>query len=374
MTHAEALEIAIGAIVAGSEGRLTESRARQPGTTTYAICNIGAELGVEVSWQDDERHDAQFLDTAQGEDLSEWGADRYKMPREGATAAVVVLSLARVDTVGAVDVPVGTLVSTPLGIQFRTDVLVEFADTVAGPLTVEATSDQLGRDQNVAAAAIDRFVSAPPAATMTVTNVEEAAGGNDPELDDHYRSRLRDAFTTIGKGTRAAVRQGALQVDVVREAAAYEPTTVEGRAFGEGAIAIADEQGGSNQTMIDNVVEELEDWRALGVYVDVFGATVRLEAIALAVTYEPGFATPATKRAVQAAVVAVVNTLRPNAAANAEQATADSILNHQLVATAAAAVPGVIAGAGITVTLPIGTIAPDRGEVIRTNASLVTVS
>lgn len=370
MTHEEAYEIAVGAIVAWSSGRITESVARQRGTTANAVCRVAAELATEIAWQDAERREATFLDTAQGEDLSEWGADRYKVIRRGATAAVVTLEFERTDTGGVLEVPIGTSVSTPEGVQFRTDSAVAFSDGSGGPIEVEATSIEFGVDRNVDAGAIDRFTQAPPASTVTVTNPERAAGGNDPETDEQYRARVRAEFLAAGKGTLRAVRQGALSVANVREAATFEPRDPQGKQIGEVAVVIADESGGSNSALEDLVVEELDDWRAAGVYPDVFGATVEWLDVEVVVTYATGYATPASNRAVQRAIVALVNTRDPNPV-DAADAPDESIATPGLVETAARIVPGVV---GVDVVLPSGPVAPAKGGIVRTNDPRVRVN
>lgn len=342
------------------------------GTVLHAECKAIEILGEECEWILAELDADTYLDTAAGAALSRWGADRYKVYRQGATASVVELSLTRPTAgAGGGTISDGTIVKTEAGTRFRLDEDARFTVSGLGPVVVTATSVLAGSDQNVDAGTITAWDGAIFDATIEVTNPAAAAGGNEAETDEQYRSRVRTAFVNARKATVAAIRDGALSVDEVREAAVYEYLDASGNEVGAVAVIVADETGASNTTLEDAVDLALDEYRAAGVQAVVSGATVREEAIAYTVVWATGQATSANELATRQAVVAVVNRLDPNGAATAADAPEASQLTPGLIETAVRTIAGVV---GVTVTTPAGAVAPDNGEVIRTSLALVTAS
>lgn len=340
------------------------------GTILHTECRAIEIVGQELEWMVAELDAAAYLDAATGEALSRWGADRYGVLRSGATASVVELTFSRATGPGAVTVTAGSVVKTADGTRFVLDAAVTLG---AGVLTGTgtATSALAGVDQNVDAATITLWETAAPEAGLSVTNAAAAAGGNEAESDEQYRARVRALFVNARKGTLDAIRDGALAVGQVREAAPYEVLDDDGDQVGAVNLVIADEAGGSNGTLEAAVALSLDEYRGAGILVTVLGATVRQESIAVTITWAAGQATAANARAVAQAIVAFVNRLDPNGAATAALAPAASKLTVGLVEAAARTVAGVV---DVSVTTPSGTVAPDNGEVIRTSLALVTVS
>ncbi|MFH1568538.1 MAG: baseplate J/gp47 family protein [Gemmatimonadota bacterium] len=371
MQHREAFEIAKAELVAWSGGKISATVCDNPGTKAYWICNAVAGAMLELDYQQAEREMALYLDTAEGEDLSELANDRYGVQRHGATAAVVTLAMTRVSTVADLTVHAGTVVRTDDGIKFATDFAFVMAIGDAGPTDVEATGVQTGADQNVDAASLTAFEGSRPQSDMTVTNAEAAAGGNDEETDEALRERVRITWVNARRGTLGAIKTGALEVDEVREAAAYEPLDTNGRPCGWVQLVIADENGDSNATLEAAVELELDDWRAAGIYVGVLGATVVWVDVEVEITWAAGTATRGSVSAVKAAITAAINNLDPNGAATAAAAPKECLVTHGLIEHAARSITGVI---DVTVVDPAGTEAPDNGEVLRTNTGRVTVT
>jgi len=215
-----------------------------------------------------------FIDGARGDALTALVDDHLGIQRQPATPAQVTLSFARPSQGGgepAGTIPSGTTVATQFDaegneIQFLTDTNLVFGLGVLGPLTVSATAVDPGTDGNVAAATIIRIIDVPSFdSTFTVTNAASAGGGNDEESDEELRRRARDFWSTLRRGTLAALEYGALQVDSVRVASATED--------GQGLVTVrvTDQDGNSTAEMIADVEEELENWRCAGVVVTVLG-------------------------------------------------------------------------------------------------------
>jgi uncharacterized phage protein gp47/JayE len=312
------------------------------------------------------------MDTSRFEALSRWVADRYAIERFGATAAVVSLTFSRTTTTAEVTINAGTVVTDQAGtIQFLTDIDLVLPIGVASG-SVDATSSASGKDQQAAAGTLTVISGSKPQSDLTVTNVQAAAGGNDSETDAEFRSRARGIFVNARRGTLSAIEQGAFNVPQVRNAAVYEFRQPDGCQTGIVGVVISDSTGNCNDTVVELVEQELENWRGAGIYVVVEAATPILRPIALTPFYEPGQATPAVRSLIKQTVTARINTLKANAAPSAAEAPADSWLTPGIVEQAALAVAGV---AGIIeVTAPAGIEKPNSGERFLTTEGLVEVT
>jgi uncharacterized phage protein gp47/JayE len=219
-----------------------------------------------------QRVKATFLDGAFGNDLTTLADDRYGLQRLAANAATVTITLTRASGTLIGTVPVGTTVATQkdsLGneVQYTTDVDQAFA---SGQLTanVACTCTATGPGGNVAAGTINRMVSTGLFDTFTVTNAARAAGGADTEDDDSLKDRCRQFYSTLRRGTLKALEFGARGVAGVANVTASEP--------GDGTVSlfVSDASGGYSPTLLTDVSTEIENWRAGGVVVNVFGGSI----------------------------------------------------------------------------------------------------
>jgi len=214
-----------------------------------------------------------FIDGAQGDRLTALVDDHLNIQRQTASPAQATVEFARTSGGAGGTVPVGFVVGSSFDasggtVLFVTDADVVFGNADNGPYDVGVTAQTLGRTGNVAAGAIVRVVDAPFDSTLTVTNAVAAAGGNDEEKDDELRVKARSFWTTLRRGTLAALETGALRVASVRIARATEdPVT------GIVTVVVTDSDGNSTAQMISDVVAELENWRAAGSIVTVLGGT-----------------------------------------------------------------------------------------------------
>jgi uncharacterized phage protein gp47/JayE len=336
-----------------------------PGDVTEMELESGAAQADAVVGYAAGRFRATFLDGAQDDDLTERADDRESVQRKAATPAKVVASFSRpTSAAGAGTIAAGEVVATEKDeqgneVKFATDAALVFGAAELGPKTVNATATVAGRDagQNVAAAKVTRILGALWDSTIVVTNPNKAAGGNEEESDEALRERTRETPKTRAKATRDAIERGAREVDSVRTANA-----VEDGATHLITVYAADEDGNSNQPMLDAVEDELENWQAMGACVTVTGGVPRSQAIAVTVVARAGVDTVELAKQIRAAIVARVNRLRIG-----------DKLEPSLIAAAAYSVdPDNIVL--VTVTIPAVAVVPAANEVFRIDEDDVAVS
>lgn len=214
-----------------------------------------------------------FLDGAKGDALTALVDDHLNIQRQPATEAEAVVSFARTSGGSGFTLSAGYVVGSEFDAAGNTvlwtlDADVTFAGADNGPHTGNVTAQIVGKDGNVAAGKITRFVDAKPDSTLTVTNAAPAAGGNEEESDPELRVRARLFWQTLRRGTLAALEFGALQVATVRTVRATEDTDT-----GFVTVVVADSDGASTAKMISDAEAELENWRSAGVHVNVLGGT-----------------------------------------------------------------------------------------------------
>lgn len=315
--------------------------------------------------------DGLFLDTATGDALSRLGADRENVVRHGASSAVVTLSISRPTAAyGAITLASGTVVMTADGVRFETTQPVAFGGSATGPGQVVAVAVEPGLVGNVAAGTVTSWETTPNDASLVVTNPAKAAGGNEEESDEDYRARVRAAYLARVRGTLEAIRLGALSVETVREASAFETLDPAGNPSGSVILTIADEEGNANAQMVTDVTNALEEYRPAGVGVFPQAGTPRYEAIEVRLVWRPGQATAENTLAVRQLIVGRVNRLDPRAAPSGSACEATAKLTVGLIESAARAYPGLV---DMEVVEPTGTVEPLQGEVIRTRLDLVEV-
>lgn len=290
---------------------------------------------------------AQFVDTAEGADLEALAADRFGLTRNAAAAAVVTLTFTRGGSTGTLVVPAGTTCEALVNgvrYQFDTDYEVEMHSS-ASTVTVTATCTVTGRAGNVAANTIDDIIDTLAGdATATVANAEAAAGGAPEETDAQFRDRIRRYFSTLRKGTVAALEAGALNVAGVSFVTVDE-SLIHPDDGGYVAVYVGDPDAVGNDALADIVEAELEEWRAAGILVRVFGSDREEIAMAISVTARAGVDTSAMSAAVRAAALGVTNNLAPkqtlylSKVEAAVHAVSDDILSVQVTTPSADTTP-----------------------------------
>lgn len=308
-----------------------------------------------------------FLDGAEGDDLTELCSDHFNVNRSEATAAQVTLDFARpTDTAGAGVLAAGFTVSTVEDAsgerqEYTIDAAVNFGAADLGPISVLATAVDAGRDANVAAGTIVNLVDSPFDGSITVTNLAAAAGGNEEESDEQLRERVRQYPDTLRRGTLAALEFGALQVPSVRVATASE-------SDGIATVFVTDDSGGSTAQMVNDVVDELENWRCAGSVVSVVGGTL----LSIDVTVELILVGGISVAEIQQDVIDAITGRMAKLAVGDGTSTSPGILRDEQIHQAVLGVdPDRIIG--VEITLPASfPVVPAIGQIIR--AGTVSVS
>lgn len=299
----------------------TEAQTRQPSLTDFEPGSaLDALTGSAAVSSDDVlrvalyRWQAAYVDTAKGTDLDRRIVDFGGPERLAASAAVVTLTITRGAYVGAYTLPYGTEVTgdAPDGsiVTFTTDgeATLEIA---ASSVDVQATCTATGRSGNVPEDTLDTVSGLP--AGLTIGHADRAAGGSDGEPytdagDDLYRARYKLFLRAQQPGTVAALEYGSKLVAGVTFAVVDE-STVDPESESYVGVYVGDPDGGSNDTLIEGVTTELENWRAAGIEVRVFGA--EREEIDLTITATFRAEATVTEADVTTAAIAWLDELPP---------------------------------------------------------------
>ena len=348
---------------------VSEELIRAEGSTIGAWIHAGAMMAEEVEIDGNIRDRNGYLDTARGDGLSRWAASELNEAKHGTTTSVVTLLFTRAAPGPATGWDAGAVFRSTSGVRFSIDQSVGWGDDNNDDKYQEATSVIVGPDANVGAGTI--LIAEAPLEGISVTNPEPARGGNIEEQDDQFVARLRDYGSRQRRCTVEAVRQGALEVERVREAAVFESIDSFGVPSGSVSLVIADNGGGSNAELETDVRLELRGWRPCGCYPDIAQGTPRMETISVQATWDTGVADTGSRDALIQAIVARVNRLKGRAAPDGSEPDPECLLTHDAIKEVRPLIRGL---KKLVVLIPIGTVEPDFGEVIRTDDTMVTVS
>lgn len=252
---------------------------------------------------------ATFIDGAKGDDLTALVADHTGIQRKAAVAAQVELTIARSSGGAGGTIPIGTQFATEATpdqaqIVFTLDAALVVGAGNNGPFTAQvATCSTTGRSGNVKAGTIIKVVDQ-LFDTFTVTNPAQAAKGAEQESDEELRQRARTWWSTLRRGTFAALEDGARLVPGVAIARASEDH------LGRVTVQVADQSGGSNTIMESNVVAELENWRCAGIPLTVRGGVAKIVDLSIGIKAQRGFDVAAAAQYIQDAVEARVRKLQ----------------------------------------------------------------
>ncbi len=333
------------------------------GTDINIILASASAMADEVTRNLALRCGALFLDSAEGVDLDRLVTDRYgpTVTRKQPAPALAVLQFTRPNPAGGlVTLNIGTRLRTIRGTEFQTTQVLTIPAGSTAPVDVVAQAVVAGTAGNVQPDTITQFVQQPTDTDLTVTNPDPATGGADIESDASLRARARDFFRTARRGTLAAIEFGALTVAGVRSATALELVDGNGDPIGIVQLFIADANGQANQPLADSVKLALEEFRAAGIVVDVFGSTPRFEEIRFRLRFDSGIDQVAAFEELRFLVVVAVNTLGPG-----------ETLPTSLLTTQARRVPGIIVLDDALIT-PLADVVPAVDQIIKTQAGLIS--
>lgn len=327
---------------------------------------VNSVMAAAVISQLGYRAGALTLDGAERDDLDRYAYDRYNLARKGASGARTYVVISRTSTAaGAGSVPIGTRVATDTGIEYETTTIAAFGSSdFASRANVRAA--QAGKQTQAGALAIKRF-SQPSNLfdrTLTCTNPEAAAGGEDAESDDLFKARIRDFWRTARRGILAAIEFGAKTVPGVVSAMALEGLTNGGQPARVVNLYIADSSGVSSTVLASEVVSALDEYRAAGIAVIVWTSLPLLVDIVLRLTFRANVDTATLTDNVVSAIIEYVNSIPVNG--TLEIAGLYSVLKRY-------SEDGLIVDQG-TIVSPAGDLVPDAGQTIRTTAGNVSLA
>jgi uncharacterized phage protein gp47/JayE len=304
---------------------------------------------------------ATFLQTSEGDLLTELVRDHWAIDRLEATEAIGEVTFSRAGAGGAGNIPTGTRVATTPDAAGNTQVFVTTADAVFADVdtskTVATEAAQAGAEGNVVAGAVTRILDELFESGFSVTNAERFAGGAAEESDPDLRARVRGRDRTIRRATLDALVVGALQVETVQTASVVEDTIA-----GSTTVFVADADGNSNGAMEAAVEAELVNWRAAGVSLTVTGGVRVVQAIDFSLVVQVGASPAALALAARQAVVSAVNRLRPG-----------ETLYRSLIRAAARSVD-TEAIKEVVVNTPATDVAPSSNQIIRAELGSTSVS
>ncbi len=355
----------------GRRYMLARATAIDPTTVDVAGSDANLFVGSQsfvahaVVRQLQDRIAAQYIASAQGEDLDRLLWDKYKLPRKGAAAAAGGLRFYRFSTAGgAGSVPVGTKLTTLSGgVEYVTTSTATF-----GALDYEATctgqSTSAGLQFEVGANQV-RNITAPTSLfdpSLLATNDAAMAGAADRESDAAYRDRGQSFWQSARRGTLAAIAFGAQSVPGVASASAVEQLDGMGNPARVATVYVADASGVASQAMGAEVTAALQDYRAAGIQAPVQLSFPLLQAVTMQLVFTAGTVTAPLVELIRAAMVAFVNSTPTSA--TLYRAGLQTVLQRYQK-------QGLIPNNN-TIIEPAGDVVPPAGQTIRTTLAMVT--
>jgi uncharacterized phage protein gp47/JayE len=302
------------------------------GSALDALAGGGAALAGEVCLVGVDLFKAVFLDSCEGDEIDAWAADHWgdAIERKEATAAVGTIAFLRDTDEGLTTIPAGTTISGTVDgvtVEVTTNGLGQIPDGEQFAY-LSATCTVTGPAGNVAAAVLTTLQgSFDGSDALTVSNTSRFTGGADAESDEAFKARIRAFPQALRRGTAGALELGALAVGGVSFATVSE-AYIAPEDGGYVAVYVGDPDARANDDLVALVVTELRNWRAAGVWVQVFAAAREEMALALAVSIPAGADQAAVSAAVSAAVLAYTDQLAPGETLYLSQVLAAGVKSH----------------------------------------------
>jgi uncharacterized phage protein gp47/JayE len=250
----------------------------------------------------------------------------FGMTRLAAVAATGLVQFSRYSTVGNIAIPVGAQVVTTDGsqvFQVYADltnaaysatatasggpgyVLLAGANTVAVP--VQALN--AGTVGNVQAQAITKLRTA-VSGIDAVVNTAAFTNGANQESDAAVKVRFVLYIASLQKATRNALAYAISAIGLNLQSQFAEFTSPQGTADdGQNSIWVDDGSGNPPTATVTAAAAAVNQYRAFGVRIGVYGATTLGATVQIAVNIDPTYNVQAVVAAVQAAITTYVNGL-----------------------------------------------------------------
>jgi len=335
------------------------------GSDVNVIMVASATMAQEIALYAQNEFAAMFFTTAvrRQDDLERFAYDRYGIRPRLAAASVVPLTFSRTN-INGFTIPAGTVIGTAEGVLFETLNDLPFAPGQFGPLVVNAVAQVVGTGGNVAANTITQMISAiPDDTTLTVRNLERAAGGTEDQTTEEFAAVVQEFFVSARRGTDTAILAAVLNTPGVVNAFVDELRDGNGDPAGIVKAVISDGSGGGNSVLAARVVTALRSVRGFGVPVLVdAGVPVFVDIEAADLAFKTGFDSTSVLADARVRVLAAVNAIAPN-----------EILRRAAIITALKQTPGLVVPDGALVE-PVGDLVPNTGEVIRTTPNRIVLN
>lgn len=267
------------------------------GSNIDVLAGVVSVAVSELQALNQEQFRKTFFDTAHGpevtggpDDLQTLALDHFgdAFTRPGATKAIGTVLFSRPNTdKGVVVIEAGTVVKTEKTATGNSVSFSTVSEVEMDGLTIQASvnADEAGPSGNVSPGTIKVIETALTDSSITVTNPLSLSGGKSAENDAEYRATIRYLLETLKGATLQSLEAKAktiagvvycraiekIQNVIEWDIALQEPI---GEHFGlpRAILYISDINGNASFLMIENVKKAIEEVRAAGVRVDVFGA------------------------------------------------------------------------------------------------------
>lgn len=311
--------------------------------------------------------------TSSGADLDSFVLD-FGMTRLAAVAATGRVTFARFTPTLQATIAVGVAIQTADGTQSFTVIAdltngaynaglgayVIAAGTSSASVTVRAVT--AGAGANVAGGQINTLTSALPNVD-TVSNALAFTNGADAETDTALRARFVAYIASLSKATKNAIGSAIMNVQPGMHYTLVENQTYAGvTQLGYFFAVVDDGTGAPSGAILAAVGTAIDNVRPFTSTFGLFSPVVLTSNVAMTVTVASGYDVTATKAAVQAALLALINGLQ----------LGGTLPFTRLLQTAYDASPGVVNVTGTTLNGGTADITSTTYQVIKAGTVVVS--
>lgn len=238
----------------------------------------------------------------------------FNFEKDAPQKAAGEVIFSRTGTSGTVDIPIGTLIATADGLQFRTTEAAEITDGNNDSSATDIQAMRAGSLYNVAASTIVIIVS-PLSGVDSVDNASATSGGLDEESDSAFLDRFQQFIEGLGQANVAGLIAGAKGIDGVRSASVVEhfPPSSSYNA----SVYIDDGAGNAPQALLDSVEDVLigdgtgtvPGYKAAGINIQVLAPTKVTVTVTVEVDDDGTVSREALEYQIENAITGYINNL-----------------------------------------------------------------
>lgn len=282
------------------------------GSVSRALMEAASGLGMWLQWQIVQVLALTRASTCSGTDLDSWLAD-YNFTRLAAVAATGQVTFGRYTTTASAFIPVGSVVKTSDGTQsftvYADTTNSAYSATLSGftipagttSITCAVQAQTSGTAGNVAANTITLMGSAISGVDY-VTNASAFTNGVAAESDANALARFKLYVSGFSLGTPLAVSSA---IAGVQQGLFYQ------QSYGAGSITVYvdDGSGSPSAALLTRVQTAVQNVRACGTTVAVFGPSVLTVNVAATIVTASGYTHTALTGPAETAIAAYINAL-----------------------------------------------------------------